>query len=99
MPKSAVIDTSVLVSAFLFRESVPGRVLELAEQNVYTLYLSPILMEEVTRSLHHPRLKKAYGYADADVRVWCHTLKKLGQCGKRHCRTLGLCVVTLMMNM
>ena len=56
MPKSAVIDTSVLVSAFLFRESVPGRVLELAEQNVYTLYLSPILMEEVTRSLHHPRL-------------------------------------------
>ena len=36
MPKSAVIDTSVLVSAFLFRESVPGRVLELAEQNVYT---------------------------------------------------------------
>ena len=44
MPKSAVIDTSVLVSAFLFRESVPGRVIELAEQNVYTLYLSPILM-------------------------------------------------------
>ena len=31
MPKSAVIDTSVLVSAFLFRESVPGRVIELAD--------------------------------------------------------------------
>lgn len=78
MPKSAVIDTSVLVSAFLFRESVPGRVIELAEQSVYTLYLSPILMEEVTRSLHHPRLKKAYGYADVDVRAWCHYLKKIG---------------------
>ena len=52
MPKSAVIDTSVLVSAFLFRESVPGRVIELAERNVYTLYLSPILIEEVARSLH-----------------------------------------------
>ena len=31
MPKSAVIDTSVLVSAFLFRESVPGQVIELAD--------------------------------------------------------------------
>ena len=99
MPKSAVIDASVLVSAFLFRESVPGRVIELAEQNVYTLYLSPILMEEVTRSLHHPRLKKAYGYSDSDVRVWCHTLKTIGTMWKRHCRTLGQCVVTLMMNM
>lgn len=83
MPKSAVIDTSVLVSAFLFRESVPGRVIELAKQNVYTLYLSPILMEEVTRSLHHTRLKKAYGYSDEDVRVWCHTLKTIGTVWKK----------------
>ena len=41
MPKSAVVDASVLVSAFLFRESVPGRVIELAEQKVYTLYSVP----------------------------------------------------------
>lgn len=79
MRKSAVVDTSVLVSAFLFRESVPGRVIALAEQSVYTLYLSPILLEEVTRSLHHPRLKKAYEYVDADVRAWCHTLKQIGK--------------------
>ena len=67
MRKSAVVDTSVLVSAFLFWGSVPGRVITLAEQNVYTLYLSPILLGEVRRSLHHPRLKKSYGHADADV--------------------------------
>ena len=79
MRKSAVVDTSVLVSAFLFRESTPGRVVALAEQNVYTLYLSPVLLEEVRRSLHHPRLTKAYGYADADVRAWCHTLKQIGK--------------------
>lgn len=79
MRKSAVVDTSVLVSAFLFRGSVPGRVITLAEQNVYTLYLSPILLEEVRRSLHHPRLKKSYGYADADVRDWCQTLKQIGK--------------------
>ena len=61
MRKSAVVDTSVLVSAFLFRESTPRRVIALAEQHVYTLDLSPILLEEVTRSLHHPRLKKPMG--------------------------------------
>lgn len=48
MRKSAVVATSVLVSVFLFRESTPGWVVALAEQNVYTLYLSPVLLEEVT---------------------------------------------------
>ena len=42
MPKSAVVDASVLVSAFLFRESVPGRVIELAGQKVYTFNLFPM---------------------------------------------------------
>ena len=90
MRKSAVVDTSVLVSAFLFRQSVPGRVVTLAEQNVYTLYLSPILLEEVTRSLHHPRLKKSYGYADADVLAWCHTLKQIGKVWKKALPDVGL---------
>ena len=89
MPKSAVVDASVLVSAFLFRESVPGRVIALAEQNVYTLYLSPILLEEVTRSLHHPRLKKAYGYTDAGVRTWCHTLQQIGKVWNRALPDVG----------
>ena len=89
MRKSAVVDTSVLVSAFLFRESVPGQVVALAEQQVYTLYLSPILLEEVTRSLHHPRLKKAYGYADADVRAWCDTLKQIAKVWKKALPDVG----------
>ena len=89
MRKSAVVDTSVLVSAFLFRESVPGQVVALAEQQVYTLHLSPILLEEVTRSLHHPRLKKAYGYADADVRAWCHTLKQIGKVWEKALPDMG----------
>ncbi len=89
MPKSAVVDTSVLVSAFLFRESVPGRVIALAEQNIYTLYLSPILLEEMTRSLHRLRLKKSYGYVDADVRTWCHTLKQIGKLWKKALPDVG----------
>jgi hypothetical protein len=37
IPKSAVVDASVLVSAFLFPESIPGRVVALAEKGVYAL--------------------------------------------------------------
>ena len=39
MPKSAVVDASVLVSAFLFPDSVPGRVVKAAHQAKFTLHL------------------------------------------------------------
>ena len=70
MPHNAVVDASVLVSAFLFPDSVPGQVIRLAGQGRYGLHVSPILMEEVTRSLKNPRLKKPYGHTDEDVRLW-----------------------------
>jgi predicted nucleic acid-binding protein len=63
MPRSAVVDTSVLVSAFLFPHSVPGRVVALAEQGGYALHFSPIILEELRRSLRNPRLRNAYKYA------------------------------------
>lgn len=78
MPHNAVVDASVLVSAFLFPESVPGQVIRLADQGLYALYFSPILIEEVSRSLKNPRLKKPYGYSDGDVRTWRAELSKIG---------------------
>jgi predicted nucleic acid-binding protein len=57
----------MLRSAFLFPEGIPGQVLRLADQGLCSLYFSPILIEEVTRSLKNPRLKKPYGYTDDDV--------------------------------
>lgn len=74
MPRSAVVDTSVLVSAFLFPNSVPGRVLTLARQGRYVLHVSPLILEETRRSLHHPRLRKAYRYPDEAITAWCAEL-------------------------
>jgi predicted nucleic acid-binding protein len=71
MPWSAVVDTSVLVSAFLFPDSVPGRVLTFARQGRYALHVSPIILEETRRSLHNPRLRKAYRYPDVAIAAWC----------------------------
>jgi putative PIN family toxin of toxin-antitoxin system len=78
MPHNAVVDASVLVSAFLFPESMPGQVIRLADQGLYALHFSPILIEEVSRSLKNPRLKKPYGYTDDDVRTWRAELSEIG---------------------
>ena len=44
MPPSAVVDASVLVSAFLFPGSLPGQVVALAGEGAYALHVSPILL-------------------------------------------------------
>jgi predicted nucleic acid-binding protein len=49
MLQNVIVDTSVLVSAFLFPKSTPGRVLLLADQGVFAMYLSPIILEELIR--------------------------------------------------
>ena len=57
MPKSAVVDASVLVSAFLFPESVAGHVVKLANQGKYVLHLSPLLLYETRYALLATRLR------------------------------------------
>ena len=74
MPKNAVVDASVLVSAFLFPLSIPGKVLSMAEQGRYGLYLSPILIEETRRSLMNTRLLERYGHSPEDVEAFCSEL-------------------------
>ena len=71
MPKSAVVDASVLVSAFLFPASVPGRVVQSARQGKFVLHLSPLLLDETRYALLSTRLREIYGYAAAAVLAWC----------------------------
>jgi putative PIN family toxin of toxin-antitoxin system len=78
MPTSAVVDASVLVSAFLFPESVPGRVLKQAEQGAFALHLSPLLLDETRYALLSTRLRDAYGHDDAAVTAWCADLEGVG---------------------
>jgi putative PIN family toxin of toxin-antitoxin system len=78
MPRSAIVDTSVLVSAFLFPDSVPGRIVALAGQGAYALHFSPIILEELRRSLRNPRLRNAYPYSEAKIDAWCAGLHETG---------------------
>jgi putative PIN family toxin of toxin-antitoxin system len=78
MLPSAVLDASVLVSAFLFPESVPGRVLKLADRGMFALHLSPVLLVETRRSLLNVRLRDAYGHSEEDTIAWCAELQEIG---------------------
>jgi len=78
MPKSAVVDASVLVSAFLFPQSIPGRVVALAEEGVYALPFSLILLVETRRSLPNPRLQQSYGHTDNAIDAWGADLHDIG---------------------
>jgi len=77
MPKSAVLDASVLVSAFLFPGSVPGRVLKLADQGEYALHLSPLLLDETRYALLSTRLRDVYDRDEEAVTAWCTDLQEV----------------------
>ena len=53
-----VIDTNVLVSALLKRDSVPGRILRAVWEGSLELLLSPPLREELAAVLEYPKIKK-----------------------------------------
>jgi uncharacterized protein len=78
MPPSVVVDASVLVSAFLFPSSIPGLVVEEAKRGSCALHISPILIEEVGRSLLNRRLRERYRHSEENVAAWCRRLAEIG---------------------
>jgi predicted nucleic acid-binding protein len=78
MPTSAVVDASVLVSAFLFPGSAPGRVLKLADQGAFAMHLTPLLLEETRYALLSTHLRDAYGHDEAAVTALCMDLQEAG---------------------
>ena len=69
----AVLDTSVLVAAFLHPAGVNGRVLALAEH--YELCLSRGILAEVQKVLSYPRLRR-YGYSEEEVEEFLWPLRE-----------------------
>jgi predicted nucleic acid-binding protein len=81
MPPSVVVDDAVLVSAFLFPGSIPGLVIEEAKRRSCALHVTPILIEEVRRSLLNRRLRDRYRHSEEDVSAWCRRLAETGADG------------------
>jgi len=70
-----VLDSSVLISAFLTPQGTSGQVLDAAERGAYALCLSPeIVAETAGRLLGKPKLRASYGYGAANVERFCDGL-------------------------
>jgi len=71
----AVLDTSILVSAFLKHEGVNAKVL-LGGEDRYHLYLSEDILEETSLVLlTYERIRKKYHYTDDEVLQYLETLR------------------------
>ena len=74
MPVVAVVDTSVLVSAFLNPGGFPARVLAAAQRRRFTLVTSAPLLEELREVLSRPRLTRARNTTPADADVFVQSI-------------------------
>jgi uncharacterized protein len=79
MPR-VVVDTTVLISAFLTEEGVAAEVLGLGRAGVFALCLSQAILEELrSRLLHRRRIRRRYQYTDARVHEHCRDLEAAAQ--------------------
>ena len=70
----AVLDTSILVSAFLRQSGINANILHCGK-DLYHLYLSEGILEETARVLFtYGRIRKKYHYSDEEAREYVETL-------------------------
>ena len=62
-----VLDTNILVSAFLVKNGIPARIIERVEQ--FELLGSNETLAELERVLHYPRLQRKYSLSEVIITV------------------------------
>jgi uncharacterized protein len=63
----AVLDSSVLFSAFIKPDRLPGMLLDRAGEGAFALYLSTYILDETARALLRAKHRARYGYSPAEV--------------------------------
>jgi uncharacterized protein len=72
---TAVIDSTVLVSAFLTDGGVSAALLRYAREGVFLVFLSEDILTETQHTLAYPRIRERYDYTDADVADFLNRLR------------------------
>lgn len=62
-----VLDTNVIVSGAIIRDSKPAQILDLWQEGKFQLILSPKILDEIKGVLHCPKIKKAYHLPERDL--------------------------------
>ena len=72
-----VLDANQYVSLLLKHPSNPGRIFELAEEGRVTLFLSPLILEELKRVLSYPKLKSLHRRSPREIRRFLARLERV----------------------
>ena len=72
---TAVIDSTVLVSAFLTEGGVSAELLRYAREGVFLVFLSEDILTETQHTLAYPRIRERYTYTDDDVADFLNRLR------------------------
>jgi hypothetical protein len=77
MPEAftAVIDSTVLVSAFLTEGGVSAALLRFARAGVFLVFLSEDILTETEHTLTYPRIRERYTYTDEDITDFLNRLR------------------------
>ena len=67
---SAVVDSTVLVSAFLSSQGAAAAVLLRGVMRVFMCSLAMEIIAETTRALHYPHIRERYTYTDEEIEAY-----------------------------
>jgi putative PIN family toxin of toxin-antitoxin system len=71
MTTKAVLDSSVLVSAFLTPKGVTGQLLRAAHRGAFDLWLSENILQEIAAVLERPKIAKRYRPQPGAAHAFC----------------------------
>src|SRR5207248_8177665 len=72
---TAVIDSTVLVSAFLTAGGLSAELLRRAREGVFLVFLSEEILTETEHTLAYDRIRERHNYTDADVADFLNRLR------------------------
>lgn len=76
MPK-AVLDTNILVSAFITPRGIPAQLLQAWRAEDFDLVTSPPILEELREALSRPKLQRLYHLSPEDIRDYVTLLAQV----------------------
>lgn len=77
--RKAVLDSTVLVSAFLKKTGVSYALLQQAFAGAFVPCLADEILDEVEKVLRYPRIRKKNPYEDEDINKYVTMLASIGQ--------------------
>ncbi len=72
----AVFDTNIFVIAIIRPQGLPAKLVDLATQGRFELFISNQIIDELAKVLSYPRIKKKYGLDDETGEVFIGFLLK-----------------------